>query len=73
MRLKCFLVVVCCLLFSISPVAGEEKAPASVPSAVVPSPTYNFPEVTEGVEVLHDFIIKNEGTAQLDIKKVKPG
>ena len=34
---------------------------------------HNAGEVWEGAVVSHTFIVKNTGTAQLDISKVKPG
>lgn len=35
--------------------------------------TYAFKSITEGVEIIHDFVVKNTGTAPLDILRVKPG
>jgi len=35
--------------------------------------TFDAGEIWEGQEVSHDFIVKNTGTAQLEIKSVKPG
>lgn len=34
---------------------------------------YDVGEVREGEKISHTFIVKNTGTAQLDIDKVKPG
>ena len=34
---------------------------------------YKFETITEGKEIVHDFIIKNVGNAQLDVLRVKPG
>ena len=34
---------------------------------------YEFKSITEGVEIIHDFVVKNTGTAPLDILRVKPG
>jgi hypothetical protein len=41
--------------------------------AVLASDSYDFGTVYEGNNVFHDFIIKNEGTADLKIIKVKSG
>ena len=87
MRLKSFIVLLCCFLFPVASALGAEKAPGKTPpaavpaektscktpTAVVPSETYAFEQVVEGVDVLHDFVIQNKGTAELEIKKVQPG
>ena len=43
------------------------------PHLVIDSPSYDVGEVWEGEEIIHPFIIKNTGKAQLDIKNVKAG
>ena len=43
------------------------------PVAVFPETEYPFEAVADGMEVLHDFIVQNTGTAELDIKEVKTG
>lgn len=43
------------------------------PVAVFPATEFEFEAVADGTEVQHDFIVKNTGTAQLDIKEVKTG
>ncbi len=43
------------------------------PVAVIESPSYDFGSVYEGIDVYHDFIVKNTGTADLEIQKVKSG
>ncbi len=43
------------------------------PVAVFPDPEYPFEAVADGIEVRHDFIVQNTGTAELDIKEVKTG
>jgi len=61
------------------PVPGA--APAQAPPvamdpnavAVLPTDSFDFGTVYEGNEVFHDFIIKNEGTADLKIVNVKSG
>lgn len=73
MRLKFFIILVCCVIFSAASTFGEEKASGKTPSAVVPAETYTFDKVVEGVDVIHDFIVQNKGTAELEIKKVQPG
>jgi hypothetical protein len=43
------------------------------PAAVFPETEYPFEAVADGIEVQHDFIVQNTGTAELDIKEVKTG
>ena len=43
------------------------------PSLTIDSPSHNIGEVWEGEDIVHPFIVKNSGTAQLDIKNVKAG
>ena len=43
------------------------------PKITFDSITFDAGEIWEGQEVSHDFIVKNTGTAQLEIKSVKPG
>jgi hypothetical protein len=43
------------------------------PVAVFPETEYPFEAVADGMEIRHDFIVQNTGTAELDIKKVKTG
>ncbi len=42
------------------------------PRAVVPQLEYVFTPVFEGVQIKHDFVIENRGTAPLVIKNVRP-
>jgi hypothetical protein len=50
-------------------VAGAGGAPA----IHVPQPRYEFEPVPEGVEVRHDFVIQNQGSANLEIQNVETG
>ena len=43
------------------------------PHLIIDSPKHDVGEVWEGEDIIHSFIIKNTGTAQLDIKNVKAG
>lgn len=49
--------------------AGAEGAPVFMS----PEPVYEFSPVLEGSEVVHDFIVRNTGTAELVIDRVKTG
>lgn len=63
--------------------ANQEVAPAAVgtvtpgavsgPSAEVSETSFDFGEVLDGREYVHDFKVRNAGTAPLEIKKVMPG
>ncbi len=53
---------------------NHEKASAqNYPQISLESAQYDAGEVYEGDVIAHDFIVKNTGTAQLDISDVKPG
>lgn len=43
------------------------------PNVVIEEMRYNFGEVFEQKAYVHTFRVRNEGTADLQIKKVKPG
>ena len=57
------------LLFATA-VAAEEPQPK--PKAVVPTPIYDGGVVQKGAKVIHDFEVKNEGDADLQILDVRP-
>ncbi len=46
---------------------------SSGPIASIPERQYDFGEVSDGSEVVHDFLIKNPGVALLKISDVKTG
>ena len=48
-------------------------ASSDTPLAVALEPIYNFDPVLDGEEVVHDFVIQNRGTAELQIHKVQTG
>ena len=43
------------------------------PAAVLTESTFNFGSVVEGTKIKHDFVLKNEGTEQLVIEKIRTG
>ncbi len=73
MRFKAFFLFAVCLIFSAANSFGKDAPPSDQPKIEIPEPTYKFEQVLEGTEVLHDFVVQNKGTAELIIKKVKPG
>lgn len=72
----CLIIVFCVLVVagSLDVLWAEEKASAQAePQISFESTHYDAGEIWEGKEVIHTFTIKNTGTAQLTIEKVKPG
>jgi len=84
-----FLIIISCMAFGCASKAGPQATGSrpqgqagptgaavsgGVPIMEVPEVSYDFGKVkdTEG-EVVHEFKIKNVGTAVLEIKKVLPG
>ena len=49
------------------------KTRLGFPTANFPAIRYQFEPVVDGIEVQHDYIIRNTGTAELLIKEVKTG
>ena len=49
------------------------KEQTAVPVIVVEESIHDFGQVSQGEAVTHDFRVLNQGTAPLEIKKVKPG
>ena len=52
---------------------GTESNSLNSPSALVPEARFEFEPVLAGVNVTHSFVVKNQGTAPLNIKKVHAG
>lgn len=65
-------VVFILLLAGAQVLQAEETAPAQ-PAALLPEPSHVFDTIPEGIDVFHDFPIRNTGTAVLKIEKVKTG
>lgn len=55
------------------PCAAAQEAAPSGPSAQISELVFDFGDLVEGKEYLHDFRIRNVGSATLEIKKVLPG
>jgi hypothetical protein len=53
----------------LTPALAKEGAP----DALLETPTYDFGTSYEGIDLYHDFVIKNNGDADLEIKEVKSG
>jgi hypothetical protein len=61
------------LIFTFSVGAKEKKAIAAAPKLVLASPDHYFGAIKPGTPLKHEFVLKNEGTADLEIKSVAPG
>jgi len=48
-------------------------ADSRVPSIIIAQPNYNFGELSEMAPLSHNFIVKNNGKADLNIRDVQPG
>ena len=77
MRLKIFsvftlAVALCILAFGTESFGVENKTPGT-PSVYFPENRYIFSPVLDGIDVIHDYILYNKGTSQLQIEKVKTG
>ncbi len=69
------LVFIWIILASVSMSAAglvTSKRKSVAPKAVFHKPNHSFGEVFEGAEVKHDFVVENQGTAPLVIKRISP-
>jgi len=57
---------------STAPTSVSPAAPSG-PSAEIPKTFHDFGKMSEGKDYVYDFVIRNTGTAELQIKKVLPG
>ena len=80
----CFCIIL--LLFTISDTYASKTETSGSQESPLPSSNqgnaaciqisekiFNFGEVLEGGEILHDFVVKNTGTEALSIEQVRPG
>jgi hypothetical protein len=61
------------LVFTFSVGAKENKSNAAAPKLTLASPDHYFGAIKPGTPLKHDFVIKNTGDANLEIKTVAPG
>ena len=73
MRFPSVLIFIVLVSILAAPLAGAAGDTPNVPVAVVPEPGFEHPSVLEGKELFHDYIIRNTGTAELEIKQVRTG
>ena len=71
MKFKAFLITITCIFLMLTVFRADTTPSPQLPAAFLPINTFNFPEVVEGTEVVHDFIILNKGAGPLNIQKVE--
>ncbi len=71
-----------CLMVFCGPALAQQLAPATAPPGesagpkprlMVEQPVYEAGDIEAGTQVSHEFLIRNEGDAPLEITEVKPG
>ena len=67
MVVRAFAVII--LLFG---VASQVDAADPEPTVAIPKPIFDFGSVAQGEPVQHDFLVKNIGSAELQIRKILP-
>jgi len=68
--LKVVKTIIAICFFSI---LSSAHATEGKPVAVIEKDSFDFGSKFEGVEIIHDYIIKNTGDADLEIQSVKSG
>ncbi|MBW1700065.1 MAG: hypothetical protein JRK26_25130 [Deltaproteobacteria bacterium] len=63
---------VCSLLLFTAAFAADYNGQKQ-PLVFIPQTVYRFSQIVDGNEIMHDFIIRNKGSAALIIEKVKTG
>ncbi len=61
------------LLLAAAACFGAETATRETPDAVAVEPVFEFKPVLDGEEVVHDYVIQNKGSAELEIERVQTG
>ncbi len=61
------------ILVLITNVFAEKPEDEKMPEAYFPENSFTFEKILEGTDVIHDFVIKNNGNAPLAIEKVRSG
>ena len=61
-----------CLLLAPG-LALTSELPVKAPKVFLPETMFEFQPVLEGSEVVHEFVLKNQGEAPLNILQIKPG
>ena len=74
MRKQVWVIGVAIVFFFLNAEAADRMTEThAVPVAYYPEKAFQFAAVLEGAEVVHEYIVKNPGTAELLIERVKTG
>ena len=76
MKLRTILLLLVCFLMAFPLAFAQQSQTAGKPKMVIEQATYDAGTMYRGGEknfIEHDFVIKNTGTANLEILKAKPG
>jgi len=73
MKLKTIITAIFIFLLVQTGYAENKIESTAFPVVKVVEGTHTFETITEGKEIIHEFIIQNTGKVPLDITKVKPG
>jgi len=63
------IIILICLIGLHPPISADQGTPA----IILENSSFDFGDEFEGNEVTHDFVFKNTGTADLEIKNVHSG
>lgn len=53
--------------------SSGESEQSKRPKLIIEATEYSFGEVKQGTQISHSFIVRNAGTADLEIRSVRPG
>jgi len=72
-RLVVYAILALCATVAVpAPLMAQPESAPSGPKAVVEEPLFDAGKVAKGEDVVHDFVIRNEGDAPLNITDVRP-
>jgi hypothetical protein len=67
------ILTLCALAALVAPAMAQEAEPeAAGPKAVIAEPIFDAEAVPVGEKIVHDFVVRNEGTEPLEITSVRP-
>ena len=67
--IACFFLIYIMIL----PVFSYGSEEQGRPNAAVPDNSHEFEPVLDGTQIVHDFVVLNKGSADLEIEKVETG
>lgn len=67
------ILTLCALLALTAPLVAQQAAPSeSGPRVIMPEPVFDAGKIAKGEKITHDFVIRNDGEATLEITDVRP-